>query len=74
MEGMEEFPTGSSPWKKGKTPDACRRFWKMPGMEGCQTCLAEGVPGGEGFSRRSGEWGPDGQADGGDRFQYWRLA
>lgn len=47
---------------------------KMPGMEGCQTCLAEGVPGGEGFSRRSGEWGPDGQADGGDRFQYWRLA
>ena len=35
---------------------------KMPGMEGCHTCLAEGVPGGEGFSRRSGEWGPDGQA------------
>lgn len=47
---------------------------KMPGMEGCQTRLAEGVPGGAGFSRRSGEWGPDGQADGGDRFQYWRLA
>lgn len=31
MEGMEEFPTGSSPWKKGKTPDACRRFWKNAG-------------------------------------------
>ena len=28
---------------------------KMPGMEGCQTRLAEGVPGGAGFSRRSGE-------------------
>ena len=32
------------------------------------------VPGGEGFSRRSGGRGPDGKKDGGNRFQHRRLA
>ncbi len=43
-------------------------------MEGRRAFLPEGVPGGEGFSRRSGGRGPDGKKDGGNRFQHRRLA